>query len=156
MKLWDLSTMLMPGGFALLALASGAVVFGQAEIRVPTVDGVCGRLMSVADVNDAVENDSKPLRKTPVRLYRQSPGSDCCTSLVKVAEVVTGRNGMFTFHLRNLERGLYWLSVSVEGREFNKLIRFEPPKGDAAPCADSTVEIDHAGHIALKALVTVD
>jgi hypothetical protein len=124
--------------------------------RIPTMDRVCGRLFSVADVNDAVEKDSHPLRNARVRLYRHFEGVDCCDSSAKISEKTTGRGGKFFFDLKKTQRGLYWLSIDFEGREVPLLIRFEPPKGEPDLCANSFAEIDHAGRFVLKALVTVD
>jgi hypothetical protein len=143
-------------GVVLLPLATATVAVEQEEPRTPKMDKVCGRLRFVANVNDGVERDSKPLRKTPVRLYRKSPGTECCAASDKIAEVITGRGGMFAFRLRDSERGLYWLTVDFEGREISQLIRFEPPKGEPESCSNSLVEIDRMGRLALKAIVTVD
>ena len=120
------------------------------------MDKVCGRLLSVADVNDAVEKESYALRKAKVRLYRHSEGKDCCDPSAKVSETMTGRGGKFSFDLKKSQRGLYWLSVDFEGREVPLLLRFEPPKGEPDLCANSLAEIDHAGRFVLKAFVTVD
>jgi hypothetical protein len=158
-KASHLSMTLRRGGFVgglLLVLASQRVVNGQSSANVRTLDRVCGRLISVADVNDVRERDWYPLRKTIVRLYRQSEGTPCCDSSAKVSETRTGRSGKFSFELRKSQRGLYWLAVTLGGRELTQLVRFEPPKGTPDPCSNSLLETDSAGHFTLRVWVTVD
>ena len=142
--------------FVLFGLAAESAAVGQSVTRIPTIDKVCGRLFSVADVNDAVEKDSNPLRKTSVRLYRHSDGTECCDPSAKVSETMTGRGRKFSFDIRKSQRGFYWLAITFNGRELAQVIRFEPPKDSSELCANSLFEVDRTGRFTLKQIVTVD
>ena len=159
MKKCDLSVTIRRArlsAFVVLAIASGCMAQAQPAARVPRLDKVCGRLLSVADANATVEQESHPLRKTSVRLYRQSNGRACCDPSDKIAETETRRDGNFSFDLDKSKRGLYWVAVTFEGRELTQLIRFEPPKGAPELCSRSLFEVDRAGHFTHIAFVTVD
>jgi hypothetical protein len=140
----------------LFASSSNFAAIRQSEKRVPGVDRFCGRLISVADVNTAVDKNSRPLANTALRLYRKSGNNECCAGLSVIAEARTGRRGNFAFKLHKPEPGMYWIAVAVSGSEVSQLLRFEPPKGEPEPCSKSLFEVDQAGHFVLEVFVTVD
>ncbi len=98
------------------------------------VDGLCGKLVSLepaaqAGAPNATSQPTKPLSRVRIRVF--SPSRDCCTLVTPIAELTTDRDGSFQF--KKLDAGDYWVSASIDSKEYKVLVRFVPggKKGSA-------------------------
>jgi hypothetical protein len=122
-------------GFAWLPMfGQDAAGLLQERPRLPNVDRLCGRLISVRDVDSPVSNRSTPLTPVAVRLHRWTGDNDCCNGATVAAELVTGRRGKVEF--KKVPSGLYWIALTAHSQEFNLLVRYEPGKGQHTACSD--------------------
>ncbi|HEY2548711.1 MAG TPA: hypothetical protein VGI46_21730 [Candidatus Acidoferrum sp.] len=103
-----------------------------------SVDGICGKLVSIEEVPDKGTTKSaheivKPFEHTRVRLFSPTAGADCCSLMTPIAEVTTGRDGSFQF--KKQTPGDYWVVATLSGAEYKLLIRYEPLKKVATDCS---------------------
>ena len=101
------------------------------------VDAVCGKLVSITYVaqegtTNSSKQEVKPLSHARIRLF--SPSTGCCELVTPVAEVTTGRDGAFQF--KKIEAGDYWVSASIDNKEYKVMVRFVPTKKGAAHCSE--------------------
>lgn len=120
-----------------------------------SVDGICGRLVSIEDVaqqgtTNSTRQESKPLSHIPIRLF--SPSTDCCALVSPVAEITTGRDG--TFHFKKLEAGDYWVAATIGNKEYKVLVRFVPGKKGSTHCS-SFLYMFGKGQLQLRRAETV-
>jgi len=103
-----------------------------------SVDGICGKLVSIEEVPDKGTTNSahqlvKPFEHTRVRLFSPTGSADCCSLVIPLAEVTTGRDGSFQF--KKQTPGDYWVVATLGGAEYKLLIRYEPAKKVSADCS---------------------
>jgi len=145
--------------FVALSLA-GSLASSQSvtpkEEQWNTIDRLCGGLLHVdhrGRPNNVIEDHTKPLRGTVLRLYNREGA--CCTEAKVLASVTTGRGGKFEF--KDLKVGTYWLVTVVGGREYRMPLRLQlPDKSQSSQCSDQLFEVDDSGGFQMKKLITVD
>ncbi len=127
------------GAFVLIGLQGIVSSARPQESAEPvSVDGICGKLVSVEEVPEKGTPNSarqgvKPLEHARIRLFSPVAGADCCALITPVAEATTGRDGIFQFRRSNPAD--YWLVVTIGGKDFKVLIRYEPGKKGALDCS---------------------
>jgi hypothetical protein len=142
-------------GFAWLPMfGQDAAGLLQERPRLPNVDRLCGRLISVRDVDSPVSNRSTPLTPVAVRLHRWTGDNDCCNGATVAAELVTGRRGKVEF--KKVPSELYWIALKHTVK--NSICWFDTSQGRGSRprVRTSSNEIDVAGHFQLQAFITVD
>jgi hypothetical protein len=103
-----------------------------------SVDGICGKLVSIEDVPDqgttsSLRQEVKPFSHTRIRLFSPTASGDCCDLVTPVAEVTTGRDGSFQF--KKPAPGDYWLVATIGHAEYKLLVRYQPGKKAATECS---------------------
>jgi hypothetical protein len=119
------------------------------------VDGICGKLVSSGAVaQQGATNSSKqevrPLEHVRIRLF--SPSTDCCDLVTPLAEITTGRDGSFQF--KKLEAGDYWVSASIDNKEYKVMVRLVPVKKGSTPCS-AFLYVFEKGQLQLRRTETV-
>jgi hypothetical protein len=142
-------------GFAWLPMfGQDAAGLLQERPRLPNVDRLCGRLISVRDVDSPVSNRSTPLTPVAVRLHRRTGDNDCCNGATVAAELVTGRRG------KSNSRKFYPGCTGLHSQHTvkNSICWFDASQGRGSRPRVRTCsnEIDDAGHFQLQAFITVD
>lgn len=104
-----------------------------------TVDALCDKLISVEEIakkgtTSSVRQEVKPIPNTRLRLFSPTASADCCALITAVAELTTGRDGVF--HFKKPSPGNYWLVATIGGNEYKLLIRYQPGKKGEAKCAE--------------------
>ena len=145
---WPLLVAFLSLGFSLTA--------NSADTTEPvSVDGICGKLVSIEDVanqgtTNSTRQESKPLSHIRIRLF--SPSTDCCALVSPVAEITTGRDG--TFQFKKLEAGDYWVAATIGNKEYKVLVRFVPGKKGSSQCS-SFLYVFEKGQLQLRRTETV-
>jgi hypothetical protein len=122
-----------------------------------SVDGICGKLVSIEDVSvkgatNSVHEIVKPFEHTRVRLFSPTGSADCCSLITPLAEVTTGRDGSFQF--KKQTPGDYWVVATLGGAEYKLLIRYEPVKKVSTDCSQALYALRN-GKFQLQRTVTV-
>ena len=123
-----------------------------------SVDGICGKLVSIEHVPDKGTTNSvhevvKPFEHTRVRLFSPTGSADCCSLSTPLAEVTTGRDGSFQFKKQN--PGDYWLIATLGGAEYKLLIRYEPPVKKVPEDCSQAMYVLEKGKFQLRRSATV-
>ena len=124
-------------------LLFGAIGFSisatSADTAAPvSVDGICGKLVSIEDAPDKGTTNSareviKPFEHARVRLFSPTGSADCCSMMTPLAEVTSGRDGSFQF--KKQTPGDYWVVATLGGAEYKLLIRYEPASKVSKDCS---------------------
>jgi hypothetical protein len=115
--------------FLALGLAASSI---SADTPEPiSVDRMCGKLVSMEETPakgtaSSAGQEGTSIAHTRVRLFSPTASGDCCALMTPVAEVFTGRDGVFQF--KKITPGDYLLVASIGGSEYKLLVRYEPVK----------------------------
>lgn len=103
------------------------------------VERMCGKLVSITRSPEKGTGNSSRQAVTPiaharVRLFAPSLSADCCGSAPPLAQVQTRSDGSFEF--KKMDPGDYRLIASINGKEYDLLIRYQPVKKSAKDCSE--------------------
>ena len=122
---------------AIVLLLAFSRTANSADTPAPVdVNGICGKLVSTEvaaamGTTNSSKQEFKPLDHVRIRLF--APSTDCCELVTPLAEVTTGRDGSFQF--KKLDGGDYWVSASIDNKEYKVMVRFVPVKKASAHCS---------------------
>jgi hypothetical protein len=150
----------------MLQLLIAALVLGSApraqlpqpEQPPPLVEKLCGRLVSISSVAEkGTTNASRqvvtPIAHARVQLFAPELKSDCCGSAPPLAVLQTRGDGSFEF--KKLDAGDYRLVATINGADYELLIRYVPEKKSAVQCSSLLYALEQ-GKLRLAKSVTVE
>jgi hypothetical protein len=124
---------------ACLLLGFAVRVISADTAEPESIDRMCGKLVSVAEApakgapsSSGHEGISVPHAR--VRLFSPTASGECCALMTPVAEVVTGRDGVFQF--KKIAPGDYLLVATIGNSEYKLLVRYEPVKKAEKDCSE--------------------
>ncbi len=141
--------------FLVLGFAAPAISADTAEPV--SIDRMCGKLVSVeeAPAKGTASSSGQGGTSVPharVRLFSPTASGECCALMTPVAEVVTGRDGVFQF--RKISAGDYLLVATIGGSEYKLLVRYEPVKKADKDCSEFQFTLEK-GNFQLRRSKTV-
>ena len=153
----------MRAGALLTLLLFAHLAMAQTTRKNPptNVEKLCGKLVHSEDVpiknsQNVFNTRSRNLPHIEVRLYRAEDILRCCDGLLLAAKTTTGRWGAFHFKEKGLTRGLYWIVVHPEGREYKLLLQYDAKKRREQLCSQTFWELNDAGDFWEAETVTLE
>jgi hypothetical protein len=124
---------------ALLSGVMPAAQSTQPEQPPPLVERMCGTLVSITSIaEEGTTNSSRqavtPIAHARVQLFAPELKSDCCGSAPPISVVQTGRDGNFEF--KKMDAGDYRVVASINGAEYELVVRYVPDKKSATKCSE--------------------
>ena len=143
---------------ALLFAVTPAAQSTQPEQPPPLVEKMCGKLVSITLVPDKGTTNSShqvvtPIAHARVQLFAPALKSDCCGSAPPLGVLQTRGDGSFEF--KKLDAGDYRLVATINGADYELLIRYVPEKKSAAQCSSLLYALEQ-GKLRLAKSVTVE
>lgn len=116
---------------AFMVLGCAVPAISADTVEPVSIDRMCGKLVSIEETpakgtasSSGQEGTSVPHAR--VRLFSPTASGECCALMTPVAEVVTGRDGVFLF--KKITPGDYLLVATIGSSEYKLLVRYEPVK----------------------------
>jgi hypothetical protein len=105
----------------------------------PQVEKMCGKLVSITYVAEkGTTNSSRqvvtPIAHARIQLFAPEIKSDCCGSAPPLAVIQTRGDGSFEF--KKMDAGDYRLVASINGAEYETVVRYLPDKKSTTKCSD--------------------
>lgn len=123
----------------------------------PQVEKMCGKLVSITYVAEkGTANSSRqvvtPIAHARIRLFAPEIKSDCCGSAPPLALIQTRGDGSFEF--KKMDAGDYRLVASINGAEYEIIVRYVPDKRSTTKCPELQYALEK-GKLQLTRSMTV-
>ena len=131
---------------ALLFLGTMPHVQSPETEQPPQVEKMCGKLVSITYIEEkgTIPNSSRqvvtPIAHARIQLFAPEIKSDCCGSAPPLAVIQTRGDGSFEF--KKMDAGDYRLVASINGAEYETVVRYVPDKKSTTKCSDLLYEFE--------------